>query len=72
MLTNITRFKTRYGVRCRLFNVGAFRRQKVQEDKGSRANFFASDNKDAAAQREELAAAVLEQLLEWFTNINIY
>jgi len=54
-----------YGVRCRLFNVGAFRRQKVKEDKGSRANFFAADNQDAATQREELATAVLEQLLEW-------
>lgn len=53
------------GVRCRLFNVGAFRRQKIHESKGSRANFFDADNKDAANQREELAAAVLEQLLEW-------
>jgi len=54
-----------FGVRCRLFNVGAFRRQKVEQNKGSHANFFDSDNKDAANQREELASAVLEQLLEW-------
>jgi hypothetical protein len=57
-----------FGVFCRLFNVGAFRRRKMNEEKGSRANFFASDNKDALLQREELAAAVLEQLLEWLKN----
>ena len=53
------------GVRTRLFNVGAYRRQKVTESDGSRADFFKADNKSASNQREELAAAVLEQLLEW-------
>lgn len=57
-----------FGVFCRLFNVGAFRRRKMSEAKGSRADFFASDNQNAIQQREELAAAVLEQLLEWLKN----
>mmetsp|Transcript_19141 Transcript_19141/g.44494 ORF Transcript_19141/g.44494 Transcript_19141/m.44494 type:complete len:506 (+) Transcript_19141:368-1885(+) len=81
-----------YGVRCRLFNVGAFRRQQMKaetasqeaqaqaddpgaekeaegaQDKGSRADFFSSENKAAAEKREELAAAVFEQLLQWLVH----
>eukprot|EP00960_Hanusia_phi_P032973 750174-Hanusia_phi.AAC.3 len=59
-----------YGIHCRLFNVGAYRRQKMAEDatKGSRADFFNKDNKDAAQKREELASEVLDQLLDWLIN----
>eukprot|EP00292_Cryptomonas_paramecium_P003144 CAMPEP_0113686580 /NCGR_PEP_ID=MMETSP0038_2-20120614/15377_1 /TAXON_ID=2898 /ORGANISM="Cryptomonas paramecium" /LENGTH=621 /DNA_ID=CAMNT_0000606935 /DNA_START=151 /DNA_END=2013 /DNA_ORIENTATION=- /assembly_acc=CAM_ASM_000170 len=58
------------GIQCRLFNVGAYRRQKQlstgqKEDKGSRAEFFSAGNKEAAQKREELAVAVLDQLLAW-------
>ena len=55
-------------MRCRLFNVGAFRRQQlrgVSIDQTSRADFFSAANKDASTKREELASAVLEQLLMW-------
>ncbi len=61
-------YLTWIGVRCRLFNVGAFRRQQLRgqpEDATSRADFFSAANKDASAKREELASAVLEQLIAW-------
>lgn len=57
-----------FGVRCKLFNVGAYRRKQLAEDKASRADFFSTQNKDAAQKREELAAQVFEQLLEWLRN----
>lgn len=64
----LVNYLTWVGVRCRLFNVGAFRRQQLRgqpKDKTNRADFFNAANKDASAKREELASAVLEQLLTW-------
>eukprot|EP01117_Protostelium_nocturnum_P016068 TRINITY_DN6296_c0_g1_i1.p1 TRINITY_DN6296_c0_g1~~TRINITY_DN6296_c0_g1_i1.p1 ORF type:complete len:543 (-),score=157.61 TRINITY_DN6296_c0_g1_i1:30-1658(-) len=51
------------GFKADLFNVGKFRRQKATSPQDQQ--FFDSSNASAKAQREELAEAVLEQLLDW-------
>lgn len=57
---------------AQVFNVGQLRRQKYKhqaEVSGHKAdqsaNFFDSKNKEAAREREHMAAECLEQLISW-------
>ncbi|PRP87404.1 6-phosphofructo-2-kinase (predicted) [Planoprotostelium fungivorum] len=51
------------GFKADLFNVGKFRRQQATAPQDQ--SFFDATNSNAKAQREGLAVAVLEQLLQW-------
>ncbi|GMH53232.1 hypothetical protein TL16_g01405 [Triparma laevis f. inornata] len=53
------------GVRADIFNVGKFRRKMMQNEPKQAAEFFASDNRGGASKREELAMAVLDELIKW-------
>jgi hypothetical protein len=55
-------FMSRFGLKTRVFNVGAYRR-KVQGSED--ADFFDAGNKAAVARREELAWTVLTEVLDW-------
>lgn len=48
---------------ARIFNVGKHRRMGA--DQTHRAEFFARDNAEALAMREEIAFRVLDELLDW-------
>lgn len=52
------------GLPSKLFNVGSQRR-KAMCDERQKADFFDTANADATRQREVLASAVLEELLDW-------
>jgi hypothetical protein len=52
----------RFGLRTRVFNVGAYRRKVGGSED---AEFFDAANRAAAAKREELAWTVLNELLAW-------
>jgi 6-phosphofructo-2-kinase len=61
-----------YGVHCKIFNVGKYRRKAYaevnSESEGSGAcdaNFFDANNEKAAALREEVAAIALKDMLRW-------
>lgn len=58
----ITDFIGRFGLKTRVFNVGAYRRKVGGSED---AEFFDSTNKAALARREELAWTVLTELLSW-------
>ena len=65
-VANKTRSFLRWrGVQCESFNVGAARRKAVKTDTPQTAEFFASNNAAAKAQREALAMAVLHSALDW-------
>lgn len=53
------------GYKADLFNVGKYRRQQLAKTVPQSANFFAASNSTASQQREQLALAVLENLLDW-------
>jgi len=64
------------GVKCRIFNVGKYRRQayaliskESNRDRGQAgscdANFFDAKNKEAAALRERVAKIALDDMLKW-------
>jgi hypothetical protein len=62
-----------YGCECKIFNVGKYRRQANAEATDSAtgacdANFFDSNNKQAAILRERVAAIALEDMLRWLDN----
>jgi len=61
----LTNYLTWYGLRTRVFNVGAYRR-KVGGNED--AEFFDAKNKEAAATRENLAWTVLNELLKWLSD----
>lgn len=59
-----------YGCECKIFNVGKYRRQANAEATDSTtgacdANFFDTNNKEAAALRERVATIALEDMLRW-------
>lgn len=59
-----------YGCSCKIFNVGKYRRRAYAELTSSEtgacdANFFDSQNKEAAALREEVARIALQDMLRW-------
>ena len=61
-----------YGVNCKIFNVGKYRRQAYAEASGQSegggacdANFFDANNEKAAKLREEVAAVALKDMLRW-------
>ncbi|GMH85059.1 hypothetical protein TrVE_jg14200 [Triparma verrucosa] len=53
------------GIRADIFNVGKFRRKIMKDEPKQAAEFFASDNAGGANRREELAMAVLDELIAW-------
>lgn len=62
-----------YGCECKIFNVGKYRRQANAEATDSAtgacdANFFDSNNKEAAALRERVASLALQDMLRWLDN----
>jgi hypothetical protein len=61
----LTNYLTWYGLRTRVFNVGAYRRSVGGNED---AEFFDAGNKDAAATREHLAWTVFSELLQWLTS----
>lgn len=59
-----------YGTSCKIFNVGKYRRQAYAEISDSSsgacdANFFDSQNKQAAELREKVAEVALRDMLRW-------
>eukprot|EP00536_Pseudo-nitzschia_multiseries_P012412 jgi/Psemu1/68288/estExt_Genemark1.C_4730024 len=52
-----------HGSLCKIFNVGRYRRKA--SGGACDANFFAADNKGAAALREEVAELALRDMLRW-------
>lgn len=52
-----------HGSLCKIFNVGRYRRKA--SGGACDANFFGSDNKEAAALREEVAELALRDMLRW-------
>mmetsp|Transcript_13031 Transcript_13031/g.30419 ORF Transcript_13031/g.30419 Transcript_13031/m.30419 type:complete len:604 (+) Transcript_13031:266-2077(+) len=52
-----------HGSHCKIFNVGRYRRKA--SGGACDANFFAADNKGAAALREEVAELALRDMLRW-------
>ncbi|EKX38124.1 hypothetical protein GUITHDRAFT_77385 [Guillardia theta CCMP2712] len=58
----LTNYLTWYGLRTKVFNVGAYRRAVGGNED---AEFFDANNKDAVAKRENLAWTVLNELLSW-------
>ncbi len=61
----LTNYLTWYGLRTRVFNVGAYRRAVGGNED---AEFFDASNKDALATREHLAWTVFSELLQWLTS----
>jgi hypothetical protein len=61
----LTNYLTWYGLKTRVFNVGAYRRAVGGNED---AEFFDASNKDAAARRENLAWTVFSELLLWLTS----
>jgi len=61
----LTNYLTWYGLRTRVFNVGAYRRSVGGNED---AEFFDAGNKDAAATREHLAWTVFSELLQWLSS----
>lgn len=59
-----------YGCACKIFNVGKYRRMAYKEATESTsgacdADFFDSQNKEAAALREKVAEIALRDMLKW-------
>lgn len=52
-----------HGCLCKIFNVGRYRRQA--SGGACDANFFAADNKNASALREQVAELALRDMLKW-------
>lgn len=52
-----------HGSLCKIFNVGRYRRQA--SGGACDANFFAADNKNASAIREQVAELALRDMLRW-------
>ena len=52
-----------HGSLCKIFNVGRYRRKA--SGGACDANFFAADNKNAAAIREQVAELALRDMLRW-------
>lgn len=52
-----------HGSLCKIFNVGRYRRKA--SGGACDANFFAADNKDASALREQVAELALRDMLKW-------
>eukprot|EP00960_Hanusia_phi_P018766 553064-Hanusia_phi.AAC.2 len=61
----LTNYLTWYGLRTKVFNVGAYRRAVGGNED---AEFFDANNKDAVAKRENLAWTVLNELLAWLVD----
>lgn len=61
----LTNYLTWYGLRTRVFNVGAYRRAVGGNED---AEFFDASNKDAAATREQLAWTVFAELMLWLVS----
>ena len=61
----LTNYLSWYGLRTRVFNVGAYRRAVGGKED---AEFFDAANKDASATREHLAWTVFSELLQWLTS----
>lgn len=62
-----------YGIQCKIFNVGRYRRAAHAAASASNsgacdANFFDSKNKEAAALREKVAELALVDMLKWLDN----
>mmetsp|Transcript_104842 Transcript_104842/g.302481 ORF Transcript_104842/g.302481 Transcript_104842/m.302481 type:complete len:790 (+) Transcript_104842:726-3095(+) len=64
----IIRYLQWTGVQARLFNVGNFRRQKGLG--AVNASFFDTNNKNAIKERENLAMAVMEEMIEWLCRVD--
>src|SRR4051812_36770458 len=52
-----------HGASCKVFNVGAYRRERVGAK--TPASFFRSDNDNAAAIRKELAQVCMDDMKVW-------
>ncbi|MEY3013642.1 MAG: hypothetical protein RIT45_2377 [Pseudomonadota bacterium] len=63
MAHRLRRYLGWLGYRTRVFNVGAYRRERLGAH--HREDFFAPDNEDGRATREALADAALDDLLDW-------
>ena len=61
----LTNYLTWYGLKTRVFNVGAYRRAVGGNED---AEFFDAANKAAAETREHLAWTVFGELLQWLTS----
>eukprot|EP01060_Flectonema_neradi_P003549 TRINITY_DN12299_c0_g2_i3.p1 TRINITY_DN12299_c0_g2~~TRINITY_DN12299_c0_g2_i3.p1 ORF type:complete len:585 (+),score=100.21 TRINITY_DN12299_c0_g2_i3:117-1871(+) len=56
------------GTRCRIFNVGKYRRDREKEESEDKAAYFDHKNQKAAAERELLAKRASEDLITYLTN----
>jgi hypothetical protein len=61
----LTNYLTWYGLKTRVFNVGAYRRAVGGNED---AEFFDAKNQAAVATREQLAWTVFSELLSWLTS----
>lgn len=61
----LTNYLTWYGLKTRVFNVGAYRRAVGGNED---AEFFDAKNSAAVATREQLAWTVFSELLSWLTS----
>jgi predicted kinase len=61
----LTNYLTWYGLKTRVFNVGAYRRAVGGKED---AEFFDASNKDAFERRENLAWTVFGELMQWLTS----
>lgn len=70
MARKLLNFLEWHGFYCRIFNVGRYRRQAYAEvastaDGACDADFFDSKNEQAAALREKVAEAAMNDMLRW-------
>lgn len=64
----ISNFLSWRGHRCRVFNVGQHRRDKMKGVADQTANFFSSHNKESVHMRDSLALESLEVTIDWLRN----
>ena len=61
----IARYLAWLGWSTRVFNVGAYRRSRLQGNQ--REDFFSPDNPDGLKLREQMAMAAMDDLLQWMS-----